>query len=271
MTYTLTRRALLAVYSILIIVPLSVVLFGSFKTTPDLFSAPFGIPTSPTLENYSTVLSDGGLLRALGNSVIVTACGVAITLVLATLASYAIARIRGWQGWLLYGTLVVGMAIPAQANMIPQYVLFDYLGLTNSLVGLVLIEVTITLPIAVFIIAGFMKTLPAEIFEASAIDGAGPWRTFRSVVVPLSVPSLAATAIFLLVIQWNDLLYPLLFITDPNKRTLPLALLDFQGQFLTNFPTLFAGVMVASIPMVLAYAFLQRFFIAGISAGAVKG
>jgi len=155
--------------------------------------------------------------------------------------------------------------------MIPQYVLFDVLGLTNSTFGLILIEVVTTLPIAVFIIAGFMRTLPTEIFEASDIDGAGPWRTFRSVVVPLSVPSLAATAIFLLVIQWNDLLYPLLFITDPAKRTLPLALLDFQGQFLTDYPVLFSGVVVASVPMVLAYAFLQRFFIAGLSAGAVKG
>jgi len=116
-----------------------------------------------------------------------------------------------------------------------------------------------------------MRTLPAELFEAVSIDGAGPWRTFRSVVVPMSVPSLAATAIFLLVIQWNDLLYPLVFITDPGKRTLPLALLDFQGQFLTNYPVLFAGVIVASLPIVLAYAFLQRFFIAGMSAGAVKG
>lgn len=269
--YQLTRRGLLAVYAVLIIVPLLVVLTGSLKTTPQLFSAPFGLPTSPTLDNYRQVLGDGGLLRALSNSVIVTGCGVVITLIIAAAASFGIAHIRGWRGLVIYGLLVVGMAVPAQANMIPQYVLFDVLGLTNSTVGLVLIEVVTTLPIAVFIIAGFMRTLPNEIFEASDIDGAGPWRTFRSVVVPLSVPSLAATAIFLLVIQWNDLLYPLLFITDPDKRTLPLALLDFQGQFLTDYPVLFSGVVVASVPMVLAYAFLQRFFIAGLSAGAVKG
>ncbi len=271
MLYQLGRRGLLAVYSVLIVVPLLVVLTGSLKTTPQLFSSPFGLPTSPTLSNYHQVLGDGGLLQALANSVIVTGCGVVITLLLASAASFGIARIRGWRGWVIYGLLVVGMAVPAQANMIPQYVLFDVLGLTNSTFGLILIEVVTTLPIAVFIIAGFMRTLPSEIFEASDMDGAGPWRTFRSVVVPLSVPSLAATAIFLLVIQWNDLLYPLLFITDPAKRTLPLALLDFQGQFLTDYPVLFSGVVVASVPMVLAYAFLQRFFIAGLSAGAVKG
>lgn len=271
MGFQLGRRAALTIYSLLIIVPLLVVITGSLKTTPQLFSAPFGAPTDPTLSNYRQVLGDGGLLRALANSAVVTVFGVVITLALAATASYGVARIRGWRGWVIYGLLVVGMAIPAQANMIPQFVLFDVLGLTNSLVGLVLIEIVTTMPIAVFIICGFMRTLPVEIFEASDIDGAGPWRAFRSVVVPLSVPSLAATAIFLLVIQWNDLLYPLLFITDPDKRTLPLALLDFQGQYLTDYPVLFAGVVVASVPMVLAYAFLQRFFIAGISAGAVKG
>ncbi len=271
MNVQLGRRAVLAIYSVLIAVPLLVVVFGSFKTTPQLFDSPYAPPTKPRLSNYHEVLGNGGLLRALANSVIVTGCGVVITLVVAALAAYGVARIPGWRGWVIYGVLVVGMAIPAQANMIPQFVLFDYLGLTNSLVGLVLIEVVTSLPIAVFIIAGFMRTLPKDMFEASAIDGSGPWRTFRSIVVPLSVPSLAATAIFLLVIQWNDLLYPLLFITDPHKRTLPLALLDFQGQFLTNYPILFAGVIVASVPMVIAYAFLQRFFIAGISAGAVKG
>lgn len=271
MVYQIGRRAALAVYSLLIVVPLLVVLTGAFKTTPDLFAAPFSFPTHGTVDNFTKVLGDGGLLRALANSAIVTGCGVVLTLALAATAAYGVSRIPGWRGWLLYGLLVVGMAIPAQANMIPQFVLFNNLGLTDSIVGLILIEIVATLPIAVFIIGGFMRTLPREIFEASSIDGAGPWRTFRSVVVPLSVPSLAATAIFLLVIQWNDLLYPLLFITNPDNRTLPLALLDFQGQYLTDYPVLFAGVIVASVPMVVAYAFLQRFFIAGISAGAVKG
>lgn len=271
MTYQLGRRAVLACYALLITVPLLVVVFGSFKTTPQLFDSPFAPPSAARTSNYHQVLGSGGLLVALRNSVIVTGSAVIATLILAALASYGVSRIPGWRGWMIYGVLVVGMAIPAQANMIPQFVLFDYLGLTNSLLGLVLIEVVTTLPIAVFIIAGFMRTLPSELFEACAIDGSGPWRTLRSIVIPLSTPSLAATAIFLMVIQWNDLLYPLLFITDPSKRTLPIALLDFQGQFLTNYPVLFAGVVVASVPMVVAYAFLQRFFIAGISAGAVKG
>lgn len=271
MTTTLSRRIILGIYALLVALPLSVVLLGTFKTMPELFSSPFGLPKSWDLANYRTVLGGQAMNRAFVNSAVVTLSAVALTLSLGSLAAYAVARIPGWKGWLIYGFLVLGMAVPAQANMIPQYVLFQRLGLLDSRLGLVLIETVVTLPVAVFILAGFMRTLPGELYESCVVDGAGPWRTFRSVVLPLSMPSVAATAIFLFVIQWNDLLYPLLFIQTPEKRTLPLALLDFQGQYLTNYPLLFTGVLVASTPLVVAYVFLQRYFIAGMTAGSVKG
>ncbi|WP_306207684.1 carbohydrate ABC transporter permease [Actinoplanes sp. RD1] len=265
------RRAVLAVYALLIVVPLLVVVGGSLKTTQQLFDAPFGLPTSPTLDNYATVLGRGDLLRVLGNSALVVGVSVPVTLVLASLTAYAATRIPGWPGHVLFGVFAAGLAVPAQAMMIPQYVQFDRLGLRDSLVGLMLVNIVVTLPVAVFILTGFLRTLPRELYEAAGLDGAGPWTTYRRIAVPLSAPSLAATAIFLVVMHWNDLLYPLLFIDDPAKRTLPLALLDFQGEYLTDYPLLFTGVVVASLPMVLAYAFLQRHFVAGITAGAVKG
>jgi raffinose/stachyose/melibiose transport system permease protein len=271
MRYQLTRRAVLAVYAVLVIVPLVVVIFGSFKTSQDLFASPFAPPTDWQGGNYQKVVGESGLGVAFRNSVIVTGLSVPLTLFIASLASYGIARTTGWKSALLFGFIVLGMAVPAQANMIPQYVQFETFGLTNSLAGLVLINIVTTLPIAVFIMTGFLKTLPKELFEAAAVDGSGPWRTYHSVVLPVSVPSLSATAIFLFVIHWNDLLYPLLFINDADKRTIPVALLSFQGEFLTDYPLLFTGVVVASAPIVIAYVFLQRYFVAGITAGAVKG
>lgn len=271
MTHRLGRNAVLAVWALLIVVPLLVVVLGSFKTTAELFESPFGLPSELSTRNYAAVLGEGGLARAFFNSTVVTLSSVVLTLLLASLAAYGIARIPGWKGWLTFGFLVLGMSVPAQANMIPQYVLFNSLGLTNSLVGLVLINIVVTLPIAVFILTGFMKTLPKELYEASSVDGSGPWRTYASVIMPLSLPSLAAAAIFLFVIHWNELLYPLLFINEASKRTIPLTLLNFQGEFLTDYPLLFTGVIIASVPIVLAYVFLQRFFIAGITAGASKG
>lgn len=271
MGYQLTRRGLLLIYAAVVVIPLVVVFFGSFKTTQQLFASPFGFPGEPHPENYATVLSGGNLGRAFLNSSLVTACSVLATLLLSSLTAYAVARVPGWKMGVIYGFLVLGMAVPAQANMIPQYVLFDTLGLTNSLLGLILINIVVTMPIAVFILTGFMKTLPREIYEAALLDGSGPWRTYVRIVLPLSIPSLAATAIFLFVIHWNELLYPLLFIHDPAKKTLPLALLNFQGEFLTNYPLLFTGVIVASAPIVIAYVFLQRYFVAGMTAGALKG
>ncbi len=217
------------------------------------------------------MLADGEMVVAMRNSIVVTACVVVLTLALAAAAAYAFARMTGTLAMLAYGFVVAGMAIPVQASMVPQFVLFDLLGLTDSLVGLVIVQTVTGLPIAVFILTGFMRTLPRELFEAADMDGSGPWRTFRSIVLPLSTPSLAAAAIFLLVISWNDLLYPLLFITDPAKRTLPLALLGFTGEYLTEYPLLFTGVVVASAPLALAYVFLQRWFVAGLTAGSVKG
>ncbi|BEL08747.1 carbohydrate ABC transporter permease [Actinoplanes sichuanensis] len=267
----MSRRLILAIYTLLITVPILVIVAGSFRTTRDLFAAPFGLPTDPTTANYATVLGEQDLLRVLGNSVLVVSVSVPATLLLGSLTAFAVARLPKWPSTLLFGVFALGLAVPAQAIMIPQYVQFERLGLRNSLTGLILVDVVVTLPVAVFILAGFMRTLPPELYEAAEIDGAGPWATFRRIAVPVSYPSLAATAIFLLVMHWNDLLYPLLFIDDPAKRTLPLALLDFQGEYLTDYPLLFTGVVVASLPMILAYAFLQRHFVAGITAGAVKG
>lgn len=264
------RRALLAVYTVIIVVPLTVVVFGSFKTQQQLFANPYLPTLTPELSNYRSALLAQGLGRALLNSALVTTAGVLLTLLLASLAAFAIARIRGWVSAAIFGLLVVGMAIPAQANMVPQRVLFERLGLLDSLLGLVLINITVTLPVATFILAGFMKTLPSELYEASSLDGAGNLRTYLSIVMPLSAPSLAATTIFLFVIQWNDLLYPLLLIQSPQKKTLPLALIGFQGEFLTNYPLLFTGVILSSLPIVVAYILLQRHFVAGITAGAGK-
>ncbi|MGS0685794.1 carbohydrate ABC transporter permease [Nakamurella sp. GG22] len=265
------RTVLLTIYSLIILVPLTVVLFTTVKTSPQMYASPFGLPTSPTLDNFGELLQGGRLGTSLFNSVVVTLCSVALTLLISSLAAFAIARIHGWLGIAVFGLFALGLAVPAQVAMIPQYVIFKQIGLTNSLLGLILINIAVTCPVAIFILTGFLKTLPTELFEAAEIDGAGQWRTYQSIALPLAAPSVAAVAIFLFVMHWNDLLYPLLFITDPAKATLPKALLDFKGEYTTNYPVLFAGVLIASAPMVIAYVLLQRYFVAGITAGATKG
>jgi raffinose/stachyose/melibiose transport system permease protein len=171
----------------------------------------------------------------------------------------------------MFALFSLGLAIPAQVNMIPIFILFNDLKLTNSYLGLILVNIVTTLPISIFILTSFFKELPREMYEVSAIDGANIFRIYRSIALPLSRPAMGATAIFLFVINWNDLLYPLLLITQADKKTLPLAMLDFRGEYATSFSMIFTSVMIASVPMVFMYLTMQRSFVAGLTAGAVKG
>ncbi|MGI2328594.1 carbohydrate ABC transporter permease [Planococcus sp. YIM B11945] len=268
----LFRKFALAVYALLILIPLLVVLLTSVKTLQETFANPLGIPEGGLhFDNYVSIFQEQTMAGYFMNSSVVTLFSVSFTLLFAAMIAFGITRLNNWIGNLLFLLFTLGMMVPAQVSMIPLYALMLDLNLTNSLLGLILVNIATTLPIAVFILTGFMKTLPRELYEAATIDGAGNWKVFTKVVIPLSLPSLSATAIFLFVMHWNDLLYPLLFITDNAYKTLPLALLEFQGQYSTNYPMLFTGVIIASAPMVVAYVFLQRFFVAGMTAGAVKG
>lgn len=265
------KKILLFIYATLIVVPMTLVIFTSFKNTKAFYLNPIGIPKEFITDNYINMFERANMLVYFKNSVIVTGSTIIIVLLLASMISYAIMRIKGWKGNLLYSFFILGMMLPAQVNMIPLFGIVSKMGLTNSLLGLIIVSSTAFLSVAVFIIGGFMKTLSHDMIEASSIDGASEWQIYSKIALPLSAPALATAAIFLFVMVWNDLLYPLLFITDNTLKTLPLALLDFQGEYLTNYPMIFAGVMIASIPVVIAYIFLQKYFVAGMTAGASKG
>jgi raffinose/stachyose/melibiose transport system permease protein len=174
-------------------------------------------------------------------------------------------------GRVLFVMFSLGLAIPAATSIIGIYQLFVKLNLTNTLHGLVIINVASTLPISIFILSAFFRQIPAEIYESAAMDGAKPFRLYRLIALPLSKPSMGAVAIFLFVITWNDLLYPLLLITQSDLKTLPLALIDFRGEYAINFSMIFTAVMVASVPMVVMYLAMQKTFVSGLTAGAVKG
>ncbi|KIL43045.1 carbohydrate ABC transporter permease [Jeotgalibacillus campisalis] len=262
---------LLSLFALVIIIPLIAVIFTTFKSTTEVFANILGVPESFRFDNYVSIFVDQPMARYFMNSVIVTLFSVTFTIFFASLIAYAITRMFGWIGVVFFSLFTLGMMVPAQVNMIPLYQLVFDLGLTNSLLGLILVNISVTMPVAIFIMSGFMKSIPKTLFEAARIDGASEWKMYRKIAIPLSIPSIAATSIFLFVMHWNDLLYPLLFITKNEYKTLPLALLEFQGEYATNYPMLFTGVLIASAPMVLAYLFLQRYFIEGVTAGAVKG
>ncbi|MFZ5752871.1 MAG: carbohydrate ABC transporter permease [Bacillota bacterium] len=267
----LLRHIPLVLYSLIIITPLSLVFFATFKDLSQLYTNPLGLPRSWDLANYSRLFANENMAVYFKNSMIVTFTSVFFILFFGSMISYAIIRMPKWTGAILFSFITLGMMIPTQVNMIPTYVFFAKLDLLNKHLGLIIVTVATLLPICVFILTGFMKTLPKGLIEAAMIDGASHWKIYTRLVLPLSGPALATAAIFCFVIAWNDLLYPLLFIKSAELKTLPLALLQFQGEYLTDYPMIFSGVVVASIPMVIIYTFLQKYFIAGMTAGSMKG
>ena len=271
MIYRISRIASLTLFALLIIIPSTIVVFGSSKSDAEVYNKPLALPERWNLDNFRFLFEISNVGRTFINSVIVTGFSVTLTLILSSLCAFAISRMITVTGKVLFSLFAIGLAIPGQVNLVPIYLLFLDLGLSNKLSGLVLINIVTTLPISVFILTAFFRELPKEMFEVSEVDGAPPWRVYRSIALPLSRPALGATAIFLFVITWNELLFPLLLITDNDKRTLPLALLSFRGEFFSNYSMIFTAVMVASVPMVIMYLLMQRSFIAGLTAGAVKG
>ena len=271
MIYKIFKNTLLTIFAAAVLVPSSIVVLGSFKKDVEIYTKPLALPEVWNLDNFRTLIESGSVLTPFKNSVIVAVFSVFFTILFASLVAYTIARSVTISGKVLFALFSLGLAIPGQVNIIPIFTLFTKLGLNNSLFGLVLVNIALTLPISVFIISAFFRDLPKEMFEVSSIDGAGPFRVYRSIALPLSRPAMGATSIFLFVINWNDLLYPLLLVTQSDKKTLPLAMLDYKGEYFTNFNMIFTAVIVASVPMVIMYLFMQRSFVAGLTAGAVKG
>ncbi|MFD0672594.1 carbohydrate ABC transporter permease [Cohnella sp. GCM10027633] len=256
---------------LVIAVPLVEILLTSLKETGEFYTNPIGWPQAPSLHRYVDLFKKQPMVTYFANSVIVAVTTVALVLLLATMIAYGIYRSKGRAGKIMFGLFLAGLLVPSQVNMIPIYSMIQQLGFTNSRTGLIVVSASMMLPFSVFLITGFVRQLSRELFEAAAIDGAGEWRMFLRIAVPLSVPPLAAAATLLFVGIWNDLLFPLLLISERSKLTLPLAMLQFRGEYGTDYPSLITAVVVINVPMIVMFALLQKQFVAGISAGALKG
>ena len=269
--YRVLRGGLLSLYSLVILIPCMIVITGAFKTDFEIYTKPLSLPATWNFDNFRKLFVESNIAVPFLNSVIVSVFSVFFTLLFASLAAYSISRLMNVTGKVLFILFSLGLAIPGQVNIIPIFRLFIDLNLNNSLFGLILVNIALTLPISVFILSAFFKDLPKEMFECAGMDGAGQFRIYRSIALPLSKPALGATAIFLFVICWNDLLYPLMLITETSKKTLPLILIDYKGEYFASYSMQFTAILIASLPMIVMYLFMQRSFQAGLTAGAVKG
>ena len=196
---------------------------------------------------------------------------VAITVSLALFAAYTFTRTQTRAILICMSLVVAAQMFPASAIIIPIYRMMKAANLLNTYASLILAYITITLPVAIWMMRGFMARLPVELDEAAAVDGAGPFRTFFSIILPLCRPGIVATAVFVLIVTWQEFLFALSFTSTKDMRTLPVGMNDFIGQYGIRYGELMASSVLISLPVIAVFFLLQRQFVAGLTAGAVKG
>lgn len=260
----------LLLWTVLLLVPLITTISIALKTRYDLLIDPIGLPKPVAWDNISTAWQNADLGQALFNSVLITALGVVGLIVLGASAAYPLARRTGRWSNGIYVYFILGLIVPLQLGLIPLYQLWADVGLLNSQVGVILIQIGELLPLTIFLFTGFMKTVPRELEEAATIDGAGQFRTFWTIVFPLIRPVTATVVIVTSLVIWNDFLIPLLFLQEPDLQTIPLAIYGFVGQYSQSWNLIFASIVVSSLPIIALFLILQRSFIKGLTGGALK-
>ena len=263
-------QGVLLLNAFIMIYPLFVMAISSFKTNAEIFTSPFALPHSFSLANAEKVWTETNFVRYLANSIGVTGASIVLIVIFATMAAYAIARYEFRGNALMLMFFLSGMTVPLKLAIIPLFIQLDTLHLIDSYAGLVLVYVAMGIPSAVFIMTGFLRSLPRELEEAPRIDGASEWQVMMLVMLPLARPAMVIVAIQNAVPIWNDFFFPLILITSDNLKTLPQGLTVFMGEFTTNWGVLFTGLSLAALPITLVYIALSRHFIAGITQGAVK-
>lgn len=264
-------RAILILNSLLVILPMVFLLLSSFRETSDIFVNPFGLPKSLSLTNYQDVLVTGEYGTYLKNSLIVTGGSLVMILLFSATAGFVLGRYTFRGNAFIYSIFLAGMLFPAKLVLVPLFIQLKNLNLLNSHLGLMFVYAAGALPAAVFIMTGFFRSLPADLENAARIDQASEWKIFTKILVPLVRPGLAIVAIYSAIPIWNDFLLPLVFLQDPEKKTLMQGLTVFFGQNSSNWGALFAGLSLAALPLIALYLALSEQFIKGMTAGAVKG
>jgi len=265
------RYAILSCFAIVILYPFALMIFGSLKTETAFLANPVCPPTTIELRNYQFAWNEAHIPKFALNSLIVSTGTVLLTLVTGSMAAFALSRIRfRGRSW-IYLAFVLLLTVPVQIYIIPLYIIIVRAHLSDSLVGLILPYTTGSLPLAVFLLKTYFDQLPSEVMDAARLDGCSNRMILLKVVLPLSRPVLSTVAIFTFVQSWNEFFLALVFIHNPDRQTLPLGLQAFfVNQYETQFPQLFATLALSIAPVVLVYLFLQKQFIAGLTAGAVK-
>lgn len=270
--FDVVAHLMLIVWSLLVVLPLLWVLVSSFKTTDEVLGSPLTPPGGFEWQNYVTAWTDSGVGRYFGNTVIVVGSALVIVMILGAMCSYVLARFRFFGNRFIYYLMLGGLTFPVFLAIVPLFFILQNFGLLNTLPGLIVTYVAFALPFTVFFLHAFFKTLPHDVYEAAQVDGAGEWRTFFQVMLPMARPGMASVAIFNFLGLWNQFLLPIALNTNTDNFVLTQGMASFQSQagYAVDFGALFAAVVITVTPVLVVYIIFQRQLRGSVVAGALK-
>lgn len=262
----------LIIIFLIMVIPIYYLLVTTFKTPAEAVKSPLGLPTDFTFENYAKAISAMNYGQAFLNNLVIAVCSVIFLVIFSSMSAYVIARSNRRLFKIINAIFMVGLIIPFQISIIPLYKILAGVGLMNSRIGVILVDVfCINLPLSIFLTRGFINTVPMELEEAAMIDGSGIFQCFWRIIFPLLKPIISTVAILDMLAIWNDFMTPLLFIQSSDKQVLLQQVYKNVGPFSTNWTSFFPMLVMATLPLVIFYLIMQKQIIEGVVAGAVKG
>ena len=270
--WTVLKYFLLILISIIIASPIMIAVLGSLRTTGEITSRPFGLPTDGIQwDNYTTILESSALWISLKNSLIITLASTTICVSLSAMLGYIFARITFFGRSILFNILTLGLLFPLVVVILPLFIRIRELNLIDTYWGVILPLVAFGLPANTIILRGFFRSIPVELEEAAYIDGCTVIGFFRLILIPMSRPALAAVTVLQIIASWNDYYISLLMLTNSNKWPLQLGLMRFQGQYSSDLGLIMTYITILMIPAILFYIFAERFIVTGLTGGELKG
>uniref|UniRef100_UPI003D2DF745 carbohydrate ABC transporter permease n=1 Tax=Paenibacillus oryzisoli TaxID=1850517 RepID=UPI003D2DF745 len=261
----------LSLYALVTVYPLIWLFISAVKSNEEFYSRPFLLPTVWKWDNLVRAWKVSGMGLSLWNSTVVTVLSLVLTLVLGALAAFVLARFEFKLKGFMMGLFLLGMLIPIHSTLVPLFIMMKKIGLLNSYGALVLPYTAFELPLAIFVVAAYLISIPKEIEEAALIDGTGYWGIFFRMMMPLSVPALSTVAILGFLRFWNDFAFALVFISKPSLKTVPLSLSSFATGYMTDYELTMAALAIAVLPTIIVFLLFQEQIMKGMTAGAVKG
>jgi len=268
--FIICMHLVMITYVVLILYPLFNMIMSSFKTTRNIMRFPFSLPETFDTSRYVELWINRGFGRYFVNSLAFTGISMVVVVLFGSMAAFGIARYSFKGNTLVYMLFLSGIMLPLKAAIIPLFQIVKGLGLMDTPLSVIFIFIAMGLPSTVFILSGFMRTIPAALEQAARIDGCSDLRIYSQIVMPITAPSIALVTIYNAVPIWNDFFFPLVFIQSDKLKTMPVGLTSFIGQHSTNWDMLFTGLSIAIVPMLIMYLFMSKYFIKGMTAGAIK-